>query len=141
MKCSGLCCAVTMVVLCGGQSGCAPAPVKGAVLTPNVPSPLILRQMPEAAPGNPNDAVQQSADLDREIASALDAGLVQAKLHDSVKYSVEHQVVTLRGKVASQLARARSLEVAGHIPNVELVVSEVHVRSPRSGRSKPQGHR
>ena len=119
--------AAAILVLAGALGGCAPAPVKAATLSPNRASPA-SKQIAAIPP--------DAEDPDLLIAGAVDAALFQANLHDKVKYSVKHQVVTLTGKVSSQLVRTRATEVAARVANVDLVVNEIRVKKPVSRRPK-----
>jgi osmotically-inducible protein OsmY len=87
-------------------------------------------------PGAEGDAKTVNADLDKGIEHNLDAALVQAKLHQSVKYSIKASVVTLSGEVASQSERARAQEVASAVPNVKQVVNEMQVKNQKASSSK-----
>jgi hyperosmotically inducible protein len=85
--------------------------------------------------GAENDAKKVNSDLDKGIESNLDAALIKAKLHDSVKYSVTNHVVTLTGEVNSQALRAQAESVATVVPNVQQVVNELQVKAQKATSS------
>jgi hyperosmotically inducible periplasmic protein len=97
---------------------------------------VVANQIAVLAPGAESDAKTVNSDLDKGIEHNLDAALVQAKLHQSVKYSVKANVVTLSGEVASQSERARAQEVATAVPNVKQVVNELQVKNQKASSSK-----
>ncbi|MCU1334560.1 MAG: transport-associated protein [Bryobacterales bacterium] len=85
--------------------------------------------------GAERDAKNVNTDLDRGIASNLDAALIQDKLHQSVNYAVKNHVVTLTGDVDSQAKRARAEAVASAILNVDQVVNELQVKKQKATSS------
>jgi osmotically-inducible protein OsmY len=97
---------------------------------------VLANQIAVLTPGAESDAKTVNSDLDKGIEHNLDAALVQAKLRQSVKYSVKASVVTLSGEVASQSERARAQEVAAAVPNVKQVVNEMQVKNQKASSSK-----
>jgi len=93
---------------------------------------VVANQIAVLPPGEESDAKRMNSDLDKGIASNLDAMLVQNKLHESVKYAVKNNVVTLTGNVNSQGKRARAAEIAATVPNVQQVVNELQVQAQRA---------
>jgi osmotically-inducible protein OsmY len=85
--------------------------------------------------GSGSDAKDMNSDLDKGVASNLDAALIDARLHDNVKYAVKNHVVTLTGNVDSEQARDRAQLVASTVPNVEQVVNELQVKSQKATSS------
>ena len=88
--------------------------------------------LPRGAEG---DAKKVNVDLDKGIDSNLDAALIENKLHESVKYAVKNQVVTLSGNVDSQSKRARAERLAAGVVNVEQVVNELQVKGQKASES------
>ena len=62
------------------------------------------------------DAKAVNTDLDKGIAQNLDAALIEAKLHDNVKYAVKNHVVTLTGDVTSNEDRREAEQVCDSVP-------------------------
>jgi hyperosmotically inducible periplasmic protein len=85
--------------------------------------------------GEVSDAKKMNSDLDKGIEGNLDAALIQGKLHESVKYAVKNEVVTLTGDVDSQSKRTRAEEVAAAVPNVQQVVNELQVKAQKATSS------
>jgi hyperosmotically inducible protein len=114
---------------------------------------------PTSARANPPDVAAEARDLGAQAKRKLDEvghELKDAKVTASVKtalglnrnlrsYSInvstENGVVTLRGKVDSEDARARAQAVAAEVPDVQRVVNEIQVvpgtsaSAPGSGRT------
>jgi osmotically-inducible protein OsmY len=65
----------------------------------------------------------------------LDAALIEAKLHDNVKYDVKNHVVTLTGDVASGAERRQAEQIAAAVPNVQQVVNELQVKKQKATSS------
>lgn len=97
---------------------------------------VVANQIAVLTPGAESDAKTVNSDLDKGIEHNLDAALVQAKLHKTVKYDVKAGVVTLAGEVASQSERAQAQEVAAAVPNVKQVVNELQVKNQKASSSK-----
>ena len=93
---------------------------------------VVANQIAVLPPGAESDAKRMNSDLDKGIASNLDAALVATRLRDSVKYAVKNNVVTLTGDVDSQAKRARAQEIAATVPNVQQVVNELQVKAQRA---------
>jgi hyperosmotically inducible periplasmic protein len=96
---------------------------------------VVSNQIAVLPPGGESDARNMNSDLDNGVASNLDAALINARLHDSVKYAVKNHVVTLTGDVDSQSTRDQAQLVASAIPNVQQVVNELQVRSQKATSS------
>jgi osmotically-inducible protein OsmY len=97
---------------------------------------VVANQIAVLTPGAESDARTVNSDLDKGIEHNLDAALVQAQLHKSVKYAVKASVVTLSGEVSSQSERARAQEVASAVPNVKQVVNEMQVKNQKASSSR-----
>jgi osmotically-inducible protein OsmY len=96
---------------------------------------VVSNQIAVIPPGAERDAVKVNSDLDKGIASNLDAALIKDRLHQSVSYSVKNHVVTLTGEVDSQLKRTRAEEVAEAVLNVHQVVNELQVKGQKATSS------
>jgi osmotically-inducible protein OsmY len=96
---------------------------------------VVANQIAVLPRGAESDAKKVNVDLDRGIDSNLDAALIENKLHESVKYAVKNQVVTLSGDVDSQSKRARAGKIAADVVNVEQVVNELQVKGQRASES------
>jgi osmotically-inducible protein OsmY len=96
---------------------------------------VVANQIAVLPSGNESDAKRMNSDLDKGIESNLDAALIQQKLHDSVKYAVKNNVVTLTGDVDSQSKRGRAQEIASTVPNVQQVVNELQVKAQKATSS------
>jgi osmotically-inducible protein OsmY len=96
---------------------------------------VVANQIAVLPPGAESDAKTVNSDLDMGINHNLDAALVEAKLHKSVKYNVKAAVVTLTGEVDSQSERDRAGNVASTVPNVRQVVNELQVKNQKASSS------
>ena len=96
---------------------------------------VVSNEIAVIPPGSGSDAKNVNADLDKGIANNLDAALITGKLHDSVKYAVKNEVVTLTGDVDSQSTRARAQDIAAAVPNVQQVVNELQVKAQKATSS------
>jgi hyperosmotically inducible periplasmic protein len=85
--------------------------------------------------GAETEAKNINSDLDKGIGRNLDAALIEARLHDDVKYDVVNHVVTLTGQVDSQSKRARAEEVASAVLNVHQVVNELQIKGQKATSS------
>jgi osmotically-inducible protein OsmY len=83
-------------------------------------------------PPGENDAKTVNADLDRGIDKNLDAALIESKLNKGVRHDVKNGVITLKGEVNSQSARARAEKLAAGVPNVQQVVNELQVKDQKA---------
>jgi len=98
-------------------------------------SEVVSNQIAVLPLGGESDAKNMNSDLDKGVASNLDAALINAKLHDNVKYAVKNHVVTLTGDVGSQSTRDQAQMVAAAVPNVQQVVNELQVKSQKATSS------
>ncbi|MGB9455863.1 MAG: BON domain-containing protein [Bryobacteraceae bacterium] len=96
---------------------------------------VVANQIAVIPPGAGSDARNVNSDLDKGIENNLDAALITATLHDSVKYAVKNGVVTLTGNVDSQATRAQAQNVAAGVPNVQQVVNELQVKAQKATSS------
>jgi osmotically-inducible protein OsmY len=96
---------------------------------------VVSNQIAVLPVGVESEAKNVNADLDKGIASNLDAALIQGNLHKSVNYAVKNHVVTLTGDVDSQAKRARAEAVASAVLNVEQVVNELQVKRQKATSS------
>jgi osmotically-inducible protein OsmY len=96
---------------------------------------VVSNQIAVVPIGIESDAKAVNSDLDKGIEKNLDAALIQANLHEHVKYNVKNHVVTLTGEVDSQSNRARAEAVASSVPNVQQVVNELQVKGQKASSS------
>jgi osmotically-inducible protein OsmY len=96
---------------------------------------VVANQIAVIPPGAERETKNVNADLDKGIESNLDAALIGDHLHESVKYAVKNQVVTLTGEVNSESKRARAEAVATSVPNVQQVVNELQVKAQKATSS------
>lgn len=96
---------------------------------------VVSNQIAVVPAGAESDAKAVNSDLDKAIEKNLDAALIEAKLHDNVKYAVKNHVVTLTGEVDSQSKRARAQEIGAAILNVQQVVNELQVKGQKASSS------
>jgi osmotically-inducible protein OsmY len=96
---------------------------------------VVSNQIAVIPPGAESKTREINADLDKGIASNLDAALLQNRLHEKVKYAVKNNVVTLTGEVDSQSKRTRAEEVASAVLNVQQVVNELQVAGQKASSS------
>ncbi len=85
--------------------------------------------------GAEKEAKSVNSDLDDGIKKNLDAALIQHKMHDNVKYDVKNGVVTLTGKVNSQVKRDDVEKLAARVPNVKQVVNNLQVKNQKATSS------
>jgi hyperosmotically inducible periplasmic protein len=93
---------------------------------------VVSNQIAVLPVGVESDAKSVNADLDKAIEKNLDAALIVAQLHDSVKYSVKNHVVTLTGDVATGNQLTQAVQVATAVPNVQQVVNELQVKRQKA---------
>jgi hyperosmotically inducible protein len=96
---------------------------------------VVANQIAVVPPGVESEAKAINSDLDKGIEKNLDAALIEARLHDDVKYSVKNHVVTLTGDVNSQAKRAQAETVAARVPYVQQVVNELQVKAQKATSS------
>src|SRR5271154_2267353 len=77
---------------------------------------VVANQIAVIPAGAGSDAKTINSDLDKGIEGNLDAALIQGMLHDSVKYAVKNEVVTLTGNVDSQSMRVQAQAAAASVP-------------------------
>jgi osmotically-inducible protein OsmY len=97
---------------------------------------VVSNQIAVIPPGIESEAKTVNSELDKAIEHNLDAALIKAKLHESVKYAVKNHVVTLSGEVDAQSKRARAERVASAVPNVQQVVNELEVKGQKATESR-----
>jgi osmotically-inducible protein OsmY len=96
---------------------------------------VVSNQIAVRPPGDASSAKTVNSDLDKGIEMNLDAALVEAKLHDEVRYEVKNHDVTLTGNVDSQAMRAQAETVASGVPNVQQVVNELQIKRQKATSS------
>jgi hyperosmotically inducible protein len=96
---------------------------------------VIANQIAVVPSGVESEAKAINSDLDKGIEKNLDAALIEARLHDGVKYSVKNHVVTLTGDVNSQAKRTQAETVAARVPSVQQVVNELQVKAQKATSS------
>jgi hyperosmotically inducible protein len=82
--------------------------------------------------GGESTAKRVASDFDSGIDKNLDAMLVQHRLKRDVRFDVTNGVVTLKGDVPSQSARASVEKLADQVPNVKQVVNELEVKHQKA---------
>ena len=97
---------------------------------------VVSNQIAVVPVGIESEAKAVNSDLDKGIENNLDAALVEARLHDHVKYDVKNHVVTLTGDVDSQSRRRDAERVAAAVPNVQQVVNELQVKNQKATSSQ-----
>ena len=93
---------------------------------------VVSNEIAVIPPGSGSDVKNVNSDLDKGIENNLDAALITNKLHDSVRYAVKNEVVTLTGDVDSQSTRAQAQSIAAAVPNVQQVVNELQVKAQKA---------
>ena len=93
---------------------------------------VVANQIAVAPPGGGREARDVNADLDKAIEKNLDAALIERRLNKGVRYDVKNGVVTLKGEVNSQSARAQLEKIAAGVPNVQQVVNELQVKNQKA---------
>ena len=96
---------------------------------------VVSNQIAVLPTGVEAEAKTVNADLDQGIAKNLDAALIEARLHDHVKYDVKNHVVTLSGEVRSRDERNHAERIANSVPNVQQVVNEIQVKTQKATSS------
>jgi hyperosmotically inducible periplasmic protein len=104
----------------------------GAIVNSHAGTQVVANEIAVVPVDGRRDAKQVNSDLDSGIESNLNAALITASLHDSVKYSVNNRVVTLTGDVNSPASRTRAGQVASEVPNVEQVVNAIQVKGQKA---------
>jgi hyperosmotically inducible periplasmic protein len=93
---------------------------------------VVANQVAVTPPGGGSEARDVNADLDKAIEKNLDAALIERRLNKGVRYDVKNGVVTLKGEVNSQSARAQLEKIAAGVPNVQQVVNELQVKDQKA---------
>jgi len=125
------------VVTLGGQVAADSVKAQAeAIATSLAGGQVVADQIAVVPPGAERDARNVNADLDKGIEQNLDAALIEARLHDGVKYAVKNHVVTLTGDVDSQSRRRDAERVAAAVPNVQQVVNELQVKNQKATSSQ-----
>jgi hyperosmotically inducible periplasmic protein len=96
---------------------------------------VVSNQIAVVPVGAESEAKAINSALDKAIGLNLYAALIEAKLHDNVKYDVKNHVVTLTGEVDSQPERARAQKIASTVLNVQQVVNELQVKRQKASSS------
>lgn len=96
---------------------------------------VVSNQIAVVPIGQAAEAKAVNSDLDKGIERNLDAALIEAKLHDVVKYAVVNHVVTLTGEVGSGAERKKAEAIAAEVPNVQQVVNELQVKRQKATSS------
>jgi hyperosmotically inducible protein len=124
------------VVTLGGHVGADSDKSRAESIAKSVAGNQVVSvQIAVIPPGAEGDAKAVNSDLDKGIASNLDAALIQNKLHKSVKNDVKNGVVTLTGDVRSQSERTQAETIAATVPNVLQVVNELQVKDQKATSS------
>jgi len=72
------------------------------------------------------------ADLDKGIASNLDAALISAGYRTGIRHEVKNGVVTLTGTVDTEDQRQQLQKIAQGVPNAQQVVNEIQTRHQKA---------
>jgi len=96
---------------------------------------VVSNQIAVVPPGVESAAKTVNSDLDKGIASNLDAALIGARLHETVNYAVKNHVVTLTGDVDTQTKRAQAEQLASAVLNVQQVVNELQIKAQKATSS------
>ena len=86
--------------------------------------------------GAEKEAKAMNSDPDQGIEKNLDAALIQNKMHDNVKYSVESGVITLTEEVNLLDKRTRVERVATSVANVQQVVSNLQLKNQKASSAQ-----
>ncbi|HEX3819062.1 MAG TPA: BON domain-containing protein [Candidatus Sulfotelmatobacter sp.] len=95
-------------------------------------SQVVSNQISIRPTGDESTAKTVDSDLDKAIDKNVDAKLVQLRMNHNVSHDVKNGVVTLKGKVPSQSARASIEKAAAAVPNVKQVVNELEVKGQKA---------
>jgi hyperosmotically inducible protein len=125
------------VVTLGGQVGWNRDKAQAEAIATSIAGGQVVSDQIAVVPlGAESEARSVNSDLDKGIEQNLDAALIQAKLHDHVKYAVKNHVVTLTGEVNSPDRRREAEGVAAVVPNVQQVVNELQVKNQKATTSQ-----
>jgi osmotically-inducible protein OsmY len=124
------------VVTLGGHVGTDADKSQAQSIVQGIASGQVVSNQIAVVPvGAETDAKAVNSDLDKGIEKNLDAALIEAKLHDNVKYAVKNHVVTLTGEVASGADRRQAEQIAISVANVQQVVNELQVKNQKATSS------
>jgi hyperosmotically inducible protein len=105
-----------------------------AIAKAAAPRDVIANEIRVLPAGVEDRADDVADDLDAGIENNLDAAFTRAEIRD-VTHTVETQVVTLTGDVATEADRARIEKIAAGVPNVKQVVNKLEVTNQRATSS------
>lgn len=97
---------------------------------------VVADQIAVLPPGAESDSKAVNADVDKGIATNLDAALIVSKMKKGVNYDVKNGVVTLTGRVNSESARTQVQKVASTVPNVQQVVNELEIKDQKASSTR-----
>ena len=124
------------VVTLGGHVAADADKAQAETIARNIVGNEVVANQIEVLPlGSESRTKTVDSDVDKGIASNLDAALLNEKLHNEVKYAVKNGVVTLTGDVRSQNDRARAERVASAVPNAQQVVNELQLKGQKATSS------
>jgi hyperosmotically inducible protein len=114
-----------VVTLAGNVNSDADRQNAESIARPLVGNQVLADQIAVVPPGDTSDAKTINSDVDKGIEKNLDAALIQSGFRKGISHSVKSGVVTLTGKVNSDLQRNQIAQVASSVPNVRQVVNEI----------------
>ena len=114
-----------VVTLTGNVNTDADKAKAESIAKPLVEGDVLADEITVVPSNDKKEANAVNSDLDKAIASNLDAALIQNGFRKGVSHSVKGGVVTLKGKVDSEQRRNELAQVASSVPNVKQVVNEV----------------
>jgi hyperosmotically inducible protein len=106
-----------------------------AIAKAAAPRDVIANEIRVLPAGMERRADDVADDLDAGITDNLDAAFTKADIR-GITHSVETQVVTLTGEVASTADRTRIEKIAADVPNVEQVVNKIEIANDRAKDTK-----
>jgi osmotically-inducible protein OsmY len=124
-----------VVTLTGHVAGSADKAQAESITQAIAVGQVVSNQIAVLPVGLESDAKAVNSDLDKAIEKNLDALLIEAKLHDYVKYAVKNHVVTLTGEVGSRMDRSQAEKLAASVPSVQQVVNELQVKRQKATSS------
>jgi osmotically-inducible protein OsmY len=123
------------VVTLGGHVAADADKTQAETIAKSMAGTQVVSDQIAVIPTGEHDAKKVNSDLDKGIEGNLDAALLQNRLHKTVNYAVNNQVVTLSGEVDSQSKRAQAQTIASSVPNVQQVVNELQVKNQKATSS------